>query len=192
MDLEGTTYWISTLFPGELALLTHPAPGLGDLPLAAGAVGEGQFMACTRAFADCDTGLYGNDGDLQGVPVRSELFTIDASSRTVERACLAVSAAASQLATVAADLRGSLPAQPGTLLPEPISLPSCTVSRGLLVVPWVWGPRVPHLREKTRMTMMLQLLMLTEEEAHYAQTYGVGSLQEEMTRTGIDLMEWTR
>ncbi|MCF4005696.1 suppressor of fused domain protein [Corynebacterium uropygiale] len=192
MDLDGTTYWISTLFPGELETLTLPAPGFGDLHLSAGEVAEGQLLACTRGFAECDTGLHGTEGELDGIPIRSELFTIHATSRSTEPACQALRAAVSQIASANAELRGCLPAQPGMLLPEPLDVPGCTVSRGLLVVPWVWGPQVPHLAEKHRQTMMLQLLMLTEEEAQYAHTYGVGALQEEMVNTGINVMEWTR
>lgn len=104
--------------------------------------------------------------------------------------------------------------QPGTLLPDVVqqmdadSERKITARNGLLVVPYVWDDGVPHVHEVTsggasrhskegdtdvefthpgRLTIVAQLVMLTDEEAELAQTAGVAAVQERLVREGVNI-----
>ncbi|OFM61463.1 hypothetical protein HMPREF2678_03310 [Corynebacterium sp. HMSC058E07] len=106
------------------------------------------------------------------------------------------------------------PPQPGTLLPNVVqqmdadSERKITARNGLLVVPYVWDDGVPHVHEVTsggasrhskegdtdvefthpgRLTIVAQLVMLTDEEAELAQTAGVAAVQERLVREGVNI-----
>lgn len=106
------------------------------------------------------------------------------------------------------------PPQPGTLLPNVVqqmdadSDRKITARNGLLVVPYVWDDGVPHVHEVTsggasrhskegdtdvefthpgRLTIVAQLVMLTDEEAELAQTAGVAAVQERLVREGVNI-----
>ncbi|MGJ4077080.1 hypothetical protein ACN4D1_08505 [Corynebacterium macclintockiae] len=109
---------------------------------------------------------------------------------------------------------GHWPPQPGTLLPNVVqqmdadSERKITARNGLLVVPYVWDDGVPHVHEVTsggasrhskegdtdvefthpgRLTIVAQLVMLTDEEAELAQTAGVAAVQERLVREGVNI-----
>ena len=109
---------------------------------------------------------------------------------------------------------GHWPPQPGTLLPDVVqqmdadSERKITARNGLLVVPYVWDDGVPHVHEVTsggasrhskegdtdvefthpgRLTIVAQLVMLTDEEAELAQTAGVAAVQERLVREGVNI-----
>ncbi|MBZ8177508.1 hypothetical protein GP475_01290 [Corynebacterium poyangense] len=199
MDLEATTYWINSLFPAELSI-----GEVAGFQLAVGDLGQQQFVACTRNFAEVNTGLVATDGPHSGTPVRSEIFTLarlngatgsgttDSSTMPPEELIVEPLTQTAVMLRRAQEHRTPIPAQPGQLLPEPVDVPGCTVRHVLLAVPYVWGPQIPQLVEKDRLTVMLQLIMLTDAEAQYARTYGVGELQTELQHSGVDLLDWTR
>lgn len=175
--------WIDQLVPGELVIHT---PVDNDDALDMGTVNLGaEVLATTLEFSAVDTGL-----SFEGKDVRSELFTVARVS--AETALLAVSGAAELFRR----MEGTLPAQPGTLVPgigDFVSLPSdITVRHGLCVVPYVWEGQVPQLDEQDRLTVLLQILMLTQEEYEYAVTYGIEALQEELMKAEVDINDWSR
>ncbi|AGF71308.1 suppressor of fused domain protein [Corynebacterium halotolerans] len=104
----------------------------------------------------------------------------------------AVIAAAARLL---ADARGIVPAQPGTMLPglaERAGLAGLGVAHGLLVAPYLWGGDVPQVTEEGRLTVMLQLVMLTGDEHAYAVEHGVAALQGKLGAEQVDLLDWRR
>lgn len=182
MDLHTTVAWLDGIFPSSLAV-HEPTSGegftMGVVPLGS------ELLATTLNFADVDTGL-----QAEGMDVRSEIFTV---ARTTDHTAMnAVHAAAESLRVA----EGALPAQPGTLVPalaERAGFPSdVTVAHGLLVSPYVWGGEVPRFTEDNRLTVLLQLVMITEEEFNYAVTYGVEELQLQVIDQGIDIHDWGR
>lgn len=182
MDLHTTTAWLDGLFPSRLAV--HE-PSVDD-GFMMGATNLGnEVLATTLNFADVDTGLVSD-----GLDVRSEIFTV---ARTT--ANTAMHAAHGAAAILRASER-TIPAQPGTLVPaigETASLPSdVTVRHGLLVSPYVWGGDVPRFTEDDRLTVLLQLVMLTDDEFNYAVTYGVDELQQQIVDQGINIHDWGR
>lgn len=158
---------------------------MDGLHVALADVGTGQRLACTVDFADVDTGLI----DAAGTDVRSELLAV---ARVSEDEATAVIAAAAQLL---ADARGIIPAQPGTMLPrlaERAGLTRLGVAHGLLVAPYLWGGDTPQMTEEDRLTVMLQLVMLTGDEHAYAVEHGVAALQEKLGDEQVDLLDWRR
>ena len=128
--------------------------------------------------------------------MRSEIFCVaSAEPEVVERA---VVAAASFLAESNTIQTGIVPAQPGQLLPAVgvfgglAEMPGIEVRHGLLVAPYVWSDGVPRMREDDRITTMLQLVMLTDDEYEYATTYGVDELQEAMVKEGVNILDLGR
>ncbi|WBT08999.1 hypothetical protein PAB09_01225 [Corynebacterium sp. SCR221107] len=183
MNATEIAAWIDQLVPGELVIHT---PVDNDDALDMGTVNLGaEVLATTLEFSAVDTGL-----SFEGKDVRSELFTVARVS--AETALLAVSGAAELFRR----MEGTLPAQPGTLVPgigDFVSLPSdITVRHGLCVVPYVWEGQVPQLDEQDRLTVLLQILMLTQEEYEYAVTYGIEVLQEELMKAEVDINDWSR
>lgn len=196
MNLDESAYWVDSLFPAEMDF--HR---VDDFHVGCADLGEGQQLACTADFGRVDTGLV-TEGDEAPMDVRSELFTI---GRVTERQAAGVVGAA---AGFLRDGRGTVPAQPGEVIPSLNILANLgdefTVHHGLLSVPYVWGPDVPQLTEQAgdvrgedaggngRLTVMLQLIMLTDAEREFAATHGIGELQQKLADSGADLLDWRR
>lgn len=179
--LEETAYWIDQLVPGELNFRR-----VDERHIALGEVAPGQQLGCTVDFGNVDTGLATAD---RSRDVRSELLTV---TRASPDEVTAVLAAAAQLL---ADARGILPAQPGTMLPglvERAGLTDLSVTHGLFIAPYLWGGETPQMDEPTRLTVLLQLVLLTPDEHVFAVEHGVGRLQEELGRRQVDLLDWRR
>lgn len=183
MNATEIAAWMDNLVPGELTI-HEPVGNEHAVEMATVNLGN-EVLATTLEFSEVDTGLVS-----EGISVRSELFTVAHTS--AETALIAVSGAAE----IFRRMEGRLPAQPGTLVPgigDFVELPSdITVRHGLCVVPYVWGDQVPQLKEPDRLTVLLQLLMLTQDEFDYAVTYGIGALQGELMKAEVDLNDWTR
>lgn len=147
-----------------------------------------QSLAVTCGFADVDTGLAHAE---QGIDVRCELLTVARTGQPEVAA--AVSAAAALLKQAA----GLLPAQPGLLLPKLFAedderFAHLSVRHGMLIAPYLWGGQTPQLVEKERLTLVCQLLMLSDAEYAYAVEEGVPALQQAVAEQGIDLLDWKR
>ncbi|QGU03542.1 suppressor of fused domain protein [Corynebacterium comes] len=177
MDRAQITHWFDQLIPAELEFRADSA--VADL-------GEGQRVALTVGFSDVDTGLVAVDG---GEEVRSELILV---ARAEEQQLADTLAAA---ATMLSDVNGILPAQPGTMLPNlagKAGLQDVSVMHGLFVPPYLWGGETPRFTEGGRLTVLLQLVMLTDAEYAYAVEEGPGGLQQALGEAGIDLLDWRR
>ncbi|MBD0854843.1 hypothetical protein CU043_12630 [Corynebacterium striatum] len=151
--------------------------------LGLAALDDAQSLAVTTTFGDVDTGLKHAE---QGVDVRCELLTV--ARATQPEVAAAVVAAADKLTKA----KGLLPAQPGVMLPEVFAEDSLSVHHGLLIAPYLWGGQVPQLSEEGRLTLVCQLLMLTDSEYAYAVEEGVAKLQEAVAEQGVDILDWKR
>lgn len=197
MNLEEGAYWVNSLFPVDLGF--HR---VGDFHVGCANLGDAQQLACTADFGRVDTGLGTPGPGGAEMEVRSELFTIGRVDEVT--AARVVGAAAAFLRAA----EGRTPAQPGSLIPGLGVLAELdagyTARHGLLSVPYVWGPEVPQMTEaagdvhgedagdRARLTVMLQIILLTDQERDFALTYGIGDLQQELARTGVDLLDWRR
>lgn len=181
MNIEETLYWVDQFVPGDLALKE-----LGQLHIAVSDLGEGEQLGTTVDFAVVDTGLETQD---EAIPVRSELIAV---ARVGEQKIIDVLAAAT---TMLIDAAGVIPGQPGTMLPNLVDkagLTDVTVAHGLFIAPYLWGGETPRMSEPDRLTVMLQLIMLTDSEYAYAVEEGVGPLQQAIAEEEIDLLDWRR
>lgn len=185
MNLQETTVWVEQLFPGEFSYTE--SKGNRQVPefhFGTCRVGA-ESVAVTLDAANIDTGL-----EAESLNVRAEMFVVHRATDTT--ALKLLNGAVGMLAAS----QGSLPAQPGTLLPalgDVVDLPQdVSVRHGLLVVPFVWGGQTPQVRESDRWTLMVQLIMLTPDEFNYAVTYGVEALHQQFLTQGIDLLDWGR
>ena len=156
---------------------------MGGRELGIAALGGGQALAVTTTFADVDTGLQHAE---QGIDVRCELLAVARASQ--EDVAAAVNGATDMLEHAG----GVLPAQPGVLLPGCVDVAKHGVHHGLLIVHYLWGGQTPQVAEEERLTLVCQLLMLTDSEYAYAVEEGVGAFQEAVAEQGIDLLDWSR
>lgn len=159
-----------------------------------------QTLACTADAGRYSTGLTSPDG----MDVRAELLAVGLA-RPGEMGQL-VAAAATMLSEEGS---GRL-AQPGTFLPGLGAMvnPAFTTKHGLLVVPYIWPKGVPTVTEHPdlttadgqpvnpthpgRMTLIAQIIMLTEQEFLHGMTYGIDSLQTRLAEGGADLRDLRR
>lgn len=186
MDFRETAYWLSNIVPAELEFRQ-----VGDGRVGTGLLADARAAAVTCGFADVDTGL-----TLAGDPstaVRCELMCT-APVADAEAAAV-VLAAAEQLASAA----GAVPAQPGVMLPrlaERARLTEAdatyTVAHGLLLPPRLWGDDTPHVKEDGRMTLVLEVVLLTDEEHGIGVEQGVDKLLRRLTRRATRVDEWNR
>ncbi|RNE48252.1 suppressor of fused domain protein [Corynebacterium alimapuense] len=181
MNIEETAYWLDQIIPADL-VSGHSA----GLPAVTAELGQGQFLAATVDVAELDTGLRELETEL---PVRSELLVV---ARAPQQQLVDVLAAA---AIMLKDAGGIVPAQPGTMLPQlgqRAGLSGFTVAHGLFIPPYLWGGEVPQITEDDRLTVALQLVLLTDSEYAFAVEEGAGALQRELGELGVDLLDWSR
>lgn len=124
------------------------------------------------------------------MPVRCELLAVARAPQA------AVAAAVVGVADKLERAKGVLPAQPGVLLPNIVSAldeaSDITVSHGMLIAPYLWGGPSPQVQEEKRLTLALQIVMLTDAEYAYAVDEGVAAVQQAVAEQGIDILDWTR
>ncbi|MBK4137449.1 hypothetical protein GWO53_05255 [Corynebacterium macginleyi] len=171
--------WLSGVIPAPVEFRYVDGRRLGFATL-----GDALSLALTTTFNAVDTGLR---SDATGLDVRCELVTVARVGHPEVAA--AVGAAAAKLEKAG----GFLPAQPGILLPSLLDLPGKpTVHHGLLIAPYLWGGQTPQYREDNRLTLVLQLVMLTDAEYAFGVEEGVGKLQDVVAEQDIDLLDWSR
>ena len=89
-----------------------------------------------------------------------------------------------------------VPAQPGVLLEgllDRIELPEgVTVRHGLLREPELFAQGTPLYREPGQLTLLLELVCLTDEEFAIASEQSVESCLRRLRRRGTDLGDWCR
>lgn len=190
MNLAETHYWLNSIFPEELQLID-----IGGVHIGVANLGE-EALACTADAAALDTGLVAHGSPME---VRSEIFGVAQAPAEV---------IAEVLSMVVARLAETYePAQPGRLLEDLLPAdPSRSVRHALLTVPYVWGPESPQMREQPgdvhgpghgdpalgRLTVLLQLVMLTDAERDFLHEAGVSALQEKLAAEDVDLLDWSR
>ena len=164
--------WIDSLFPGVRLTL------FDGLPVAT-SKHNGVPVAVTAGFSNVDSGLR-LDGD-EATHVRCELavrgnvdpFTL---SSTVVRAAREIAAL-------------GIPAQPGVLLE---GLAAGKVRHGWLREPLLFDAGTPHLTEPGQITLLLELVLLTDDEFSIASEQGPDVLQRRLRRRGVDVTDWYR
>ncbi|OEY27027.1 suppressor of fused domain protein [Corynebacterium sp. Marseille-P4321] len=178
MNGDQIAAWLNSVTPIELVLID-------GLPVAT-STHQGRPLAATVGFSTVDTGLsLAEDG---GTSVRSELVTRGG----VDKQLLghAVNAAAHLVQTL------GVPAQPGVLLEDlldRVELPEgITVRHGWLREPELFDEGTPLVREPGQLTLLLELVCLTDEEFAIARDQGVETCSRRLRRRGTDVGDWRR
>lgn len=142
-------------------------------------------VAVSVGFSAVDTGVV-VDG-AAGTEIRCELVCAAAGTgATLERRVMAVAGAWK----VIVDKR--LPAHPGVLVPDLVHDPALTVHHGWLREPRVFDEGTPYFTEPGRMTLLLELVLLTDEEYGIAVEHGIDFLERRLRRRQMDLGDWCR
>ncbi|MEJ5997783.1 suppressor of fused domain protein [Corynebacterium sp. H130] len=173
MILQEAAVWIDGLFPGEISIEKS-----GDFHLASFEA-DGQFIVSTLDFQRVDTGL---ESDGQRIAV--ELFAVAEVEEGLKELVLAT----------AEMLRDTgITPQPGEVVPgSGAVVPGISTKHSLLVVPFPWGGDVPHFKEEGSMTLMLQILPLTDAELEYLATYGLADLQKALVEQQVNVFDLNR
>lgn len=174
MNLQEAAVWIDGLFPGEVSI-----EKVGGFHVASFA-DDGQFIASTLDFQQVSLGLESNGDD-----IRVELFAVANRPEGLQELVLAA-------ATMAQDM--GLALQPGVVLPGVGKLVQTplSVQHVLCVAPFPWGGDVPHYREGGRLTLMLQMLPLTDDELVHLRAYGLAQLQQDLVAQQVDILDLQR
>lgn len=195
------------MFLGDAPSSQNGTPQEGDDASQEGGDDEpvlAETVAMTIDAGRMESGLQTEDGS----DLRVELLTVVSGHDDTAADLLA------HAATMISQDPGHWPPQPGTMLPNVVQQMDVDAERkitarnGLLVVPYVWDEGVPHDHEVTsegagrhskegetdvefthpgRLTIVAQLVMLTDEELALAQTAGVAAVQERLVREGVNI-----
>lgn len=182
MQYEETAYWLNDIMPAQLELRRVDGHRVGTATLD-----DARALAATVEFGGVDTGLALSDDPER--EVRCELM-VTATATEAEAAAVALAAG-----RMLEEAGGVVPAQPGVLLPglaERAGLVDATVTHGMLQPPRLWGEQTPHVNEDDRMTLMLEVIMITDEEYDIAVDQGVDKLLRRLQRRAADLDDWGR
>lgn len=171
--------WVDSIFPGiELALYDSSAVATSvhrDLP-----------VAITLGFSSVDTGL-----TMQGDPDTQVACEIVVRG-DVDKQVLATTAVAA--ARMIAEL--GVPAQPGVLLEDLFTRASApewaTVRHGMLREPEMFELGTPLYREQGQLTLLLELVALTDDEFEIVSEQGYPALSRRLRRRDVDVADWYR
>lgn len=205
MNLEETTFWATDLLPEGPSISTRRvAQGFPEFTVADIFIGgpdgpdadPAETVALTLDAARIEPGLVTEDGS----DLRVEFITVTSGhNRTAADLVIAAATMISQ------DPHQRLP-QPGLLLPDlgwHVD-ESITAKHGLLIPPFLWEDGVPRVHEVDtggrhsggsahdwthpgRMTVVAQLVMLTDAEFGIAKDRGLVAVQQELLDAGTDL-----
>ena len=170
--------WLGSFFPA--------GPSLIDAPPAPFPALAAQGIAATCGFSEVDTGL-ALEGET-GTDVRCELVVRGGVEKQLLGAALG--AAATML------LELGVPAQPGVGLEhllDRVELPEgVSVRHGFLREPRLFDQGTPLVREPGRLTLLLELALLTDDEYAIATEQGEAVLERRMRRRGAAMADWHR
>lgn len=207
MNLDETTFWATDLLPAGPTVTTRRVnQGFPEFTVAEVNIGEGmpdaapgdpaETVAMTLDAARIEPGLV----TAEGADLRVEFVTVTSGHTR----------AAADLVVAAATMIGQDPyqrsPQPGLLMPDlgwHVD-EAMTAKHGLLVPPFLWEDGVPNVHEidyggrhggggshewthPGRMTVVAQLVMLTDTEFTTARSRGLGAVQRELLESGTDL-----
>ena len=183
MQREESVGWLLGLLDLQFRLVDGHTLGLADGSRANGS----HAVAVTTEFNQVDTGLVRQDDP--STAVRAELISF-ASSNTAAAASVVLAASA-----MLEELAPRVPAQPGTFLPDLVSragLTGLTVKHGLLRAPTHWDQGVPQFSEANQLTLLLEVILVTQEEFEIGQEQGVDKLTRRLHRRATDVIDWMR
>lgn len=167
--------WLASVFPGmQLSLIDARAAATAEL--------DGSNVAVTAGFSGTDLGLVLADDD--ATKVVCEVMAVG----DVEKQVLAETVVD---ATRKLERLG-VPGQPGVLLEGLLVDAPGTVRHGLLREPEVFAQGTPMVREPGRITLLLELIALTDEEFGIASEQGYPVLERRLRRRGVDVKDWCR
>lgn len=173
MNLQEAAYWVDGLFPGDVVI-----EKFGDFHLAS-FEDSGQYMVSTLDFQAVDTGL-----ETDGCDVRVELFVVAEHEDGLKELVVAT-------AEMLRDT--SIIPQPGEVAPGAGAVVKGLSARhSLLVVPFPWGGDVPRFQDDAAITLMLQILPLTDPELEYLATYGLADLQKALVEQQVNVFDLKR
>ena len=95
-------------------------------------------------------------------------------------------------------VNAGIPGQPGTALPGLVNDPALTVHHGLLREPEIFDRGTPLVNEpatddaQARMTLLLELVLLTDDEYELAEEQGLEVLERRLRRRQTSLGDWAR
>lgn len=183
-----THAWLTGVL-GPMDLLDVNGMTIGVAPVLPAAVSVG--------FSEIDSGLVVDD-PAAGSPdagaaadVRCEIICA-ADGATPQQRVMAVAGAWNTLVTA------GIPGQPGTALPGLVNDPALTVHHGLLREPQIFDRGTPLFNEPAtddapaRMTLLLELVLLTDDEYDIAAEQGLEVLERRLHRRQTHLGDWAR
>ena len=167
--------WLASVFPGmQLSLIDARAAATAEL--------NGANVAVTAGFSGTDLGLVLADDD--ATKVVCEVMAVgDVDKQVLAEAVVGVTRELERL---------GVPGQPGVLLEGLLADAPGTVRHGLLREPEVFAQGTPLVREPRRITLLLELIALTDEEFGIASEQGYPVLERRLRRRGVDVKDWCR
>lgn len=180
-----THAWLADVL-GPMDLLNVNGMTVGVAPVLPAAV--------TVGFSEIDSGLVVDDPDADSTgltEVRCEIICA-ADGATPQQRVMAVAGAWNTL------VNAGIPGQPGTALPGLVNDPALTVHHGLLREPEIFDRGTPLVNEPAtdgtpaRMTLLLELVLLTDDEYELAEEQGLEVLERRLRRRQTSLGDWAR
>ena len=184
-----THAWLTDVL-GPMDLLDVNGMAIGVTPVIPAAVSVG--------FSGIDSGLVVDDHEADGTrvapvtEVRCEIICA-AGGATPQQRVMAVAGAWNTL------VNAGIPGQPGTALPGLVNDPVLTVHHGLLREPQIFDRGTPLVNEPAtddgapaRMTLLLELVLLTDDEYELAEEQGLEVLERRLRRRQTSLGDWAR
>ena len=180
-----THAWLTDVL-GPMDLLNVNGMTIGVAPVLPAAV--------TVGFSAIDSGLVVDDPDADSTgltEVRCEIICA-ADGATPQQRVMAVAGAWNTL------VNAGIPGQPGTALPGLVNDPALTVHHGLLREPEIFDRGTPLVNEPAtdntpaRMTLLLELVLLTDDEYELAEEQGLEVLERRLRRRQTSLGDWAR
>lgn len=167
--------WLASVFPGmQLSLIDARAAATAEL--------DGANVAVTAGFSGTDLGLVLADDD--ATQVVCEVMAVgDVDKQVLAQAVVDATRELERL---------GVPGQPGVLLEGLLADAPGTVRHGLLREPEVFAQGTPLVREPGRITLLLELIVLTDEEFGIASEQGYPVLERRLRRRGVDVKDWRR
>ncbi|MCP1388184.1 hypothetical protein M5J20_08280 [Corynebacterium sp. TA-R-1] len=164
--------WLDTLFPGLTLTMFAGNP-------VATSTHHGVPVGVTVGFSEVDTGL--RLAGAEEVSVGCEIV-LRANVDNVTLATTLVKAVR-QLGAL------GVPPQPGVLLE---GIGAGKVRHGWLREPRLFVEGTPHVRQGDHLTLLVELVMLTDDEFSIASEQGTDVLERRLRRRGVDVANWLR
>lgn len=221
MNIDETSYWVDRLFPGTAQFHQVGAFTVAAFE-AINPDSPEESVACTVNFGRVDTGLITEASAesvevrsellcLARAPIDVPGRAVAAAATMLADATLAYRTAVRESPEGTTDVV-PMHAQPGQVLPAVGIMANLTqqgysVNHGILADPRIWGPEIPYVREEAgevhvdapdsppelaRLTLPLQLILLTDAEFEIAVHEGGDVLFQWMAEHQVDLLDLRR